>query len=162
MSQQWPCPLLNTGEGELALHPHGRAIPPLTMGICSEWHGLGELVQALAWGSSPSGPWPAQLPPRPSSWALGWPILISPSSTTSWREWMAWSTGSPMTEGNSRISQCVPEALNQTKPIAANNLQVGLTRQEGILHDTLQIPVRLGWLKRSWEDKEKSRSLFRF
>lgn len=27
MSQQWPCPLLNTGEGELALHPHGRAIP---------------------------------------------------------------------------------------------------------------------------------------
>lgn len=27
MSQQWPCRLLNTEEGELVLHPHGRAIP---------------------------------------------------------------------------------------------------------------------------------------
>ena len=52
-----------------------------------------------------------------------------------------------MTEGSSRICQCVPEALNQTKPLAANNLQVGLTRHEGILKDTLQIPVTLGWLK---------------
>lgn len=50
--------------------------------------GLGELALPLTWGSSSSGPeWPAQLPPRPTSWALGWPTVSSTPCRTCWSTW---------------------------------------------------------------------------
>lgn len=105
----WSCPSLDTKAGELVLPPMGELIPPLREGGHLNDLVLGDLTLPLTWGGGPDQP--AQLTPRPTTWALGWPALTSAPSVTWWSVRRNWSYRKiatdkiSMTWRNNRISE---------------------------------------------------------
>lgn len=94
----WPCPLLKTTAGELALPLMGELTPALRKdGHSHPRLGRASSTLTLHEGGNSRGPdWPVQLPP----WALAWPTLTSTPSMTCWIMLRDWSygtiaTGSP-------------------------------------------------------------------